>query len=152
MNTGIILNHLSFADLTYRVVSEVNGFVKDNTDGLTLFVDNISNRMVEPHCAVMDTGQVSVINDGVIIATDLSGAQSLRKAWTPSKKVFFVWNLEWIYKSEDYHTLYDTINDPNLIIIARTDAHSKVIRNATNRSADHILEEFNLEKIHEICR
>lgn len=152
MNIGIILNHLSFSELNYRVISEINRYVQTTTDGISILCDNISNRLIEPSCAVVDTALAPSITEGVLIAFDLSGALTLRRAYCPAKKLLFVWNLEWIYGNLGYNTLYETLTDKNIKLITRNEAYARVIENLVGRKPEYLLEEFTMEKINEICR
>ena len=152
MNIGIILNNLSFSELNYKVVSEINRYVETTTDGVSILCDNISNRLIEPNCAVVDTALAPSITEGVLIAFDLSGALTLRRAYCPAKKLLFVWNLEWVYSNLGYNTLYDTLTDENIELITRNEAYSRVIENAVGRRPKFLLEDFTMEKIYEICR
>lgn len=150
MKTGILLDHTAFTPLNYLVISEVNRYVGENVDDVIIYCQNVSNRIMEPHCAVIDTSEVPVQTDGCIVAFDLSGAQNLRRAFTPATKVLFLWNLEWLYHSGDFNTIYDILTDPNIKVVVRTDMHARVVENMTN-TTPAVLEEFNLEKLHAIC-
>jgi hypothetical protein len=152
MQTGIILDHTAFSSLNYLVISEINKRVKESVEDICIFSQNISSRILEPHCSVIDVSELPMLTDGVLISFDLSSTQSMIRARTPAKKVFFLWDMEWLYHNTDFSLVYSMLTDPHIILIARTDTHAKIIENMTGQKPDAVLEEFNLEKIHAICQ
>lgn len=151
MQTGIILNHIAFSEQSYSIIKEVNRYCETSTDDVCIFVDNISSRIMEPSCAVIDTGEIPTVINGVLIAFDIDTAESLLKACTPAKKVLYLWDCSWIYKSVEFSKLYNLLSNEKITVILRSNNHKKILRNL-GIEVNKVLEQFNIGKLHEFCR
>lgn len=145
MKTAILLDDTNISDLSYSVISEANRQVGTNND-VFLLVNNISSRVIKADCAIINSSKLSNVYDGLVIATNVSTANMLAKAAINATKIFFVFDLEWLYSSFNFDEYYDIINDKRLLLVCRSQFHSDIIERTFNRSPDLILE-FNLDEL-----
>lgn len=152
MQIGVILQHTAFGEPQDVIIRNINEIVTTTTHDPVIFSYNISTRLLEPHCAVCPIVNLSTVTDGVIIANDVLGARAMLAASTPAKKIFFVWNLEWIYQELAYNTVRDVLRHDDAVIIARSETHRKVIEFISGKTVDYVMRDFDLEGIiYEVC-
>lgn len=151
MQTGIILDHIAFSEQSYLIIKEVNRYCETSINDVCIFVDNISSRIMEPSCAVVDTGEIPTVVNGVLIALDISTAESLLKACTPAKKVLYLWDCNWIYNTVDFSKLYEMLSGKKITVILRSNDHKKILINL-GIEVNEVLEQFNIGDLHAICR
>ena len=91
------------------------------------------------------------INTGPVVATCVSTASKLLD-FPSQKKFFYVWDLEWIRNMQikRYEDYVKTYTDKNMTLIARSESHAKIISNCFNTDVEHILHDFNIQKLLEI--
>ena len=108
--------------------------------------------------AVMDTTEIWGFN-GVLISTCVSTTAEIIKSVNPSKKYFYVWDLEW-YRSHlagfqqrrDYISTVQAFIHPSVNLIARSQSHALAIKNYCNRDVCGIVEDFNIEQIEQVVQ
>ena len=90
---------------------------------------------------------------GPVIATSFSTAYKLI-GFPNKKKIFYIWDLEWIRAKQsgikEYEKYIDVYTDSSLELIARSEPHKQAIENAFNRKVNHVVSDFNIDKILEI--
>jgi hypothetical protein len=128
---GFFVDKLDSSELAFLILNQVNKNADVKIDA-TIFTTSPSLPMVLPQCAVM--GAVELYDyDGVAVATSLETAQILSNMIGPKKKVFYIWDLEWMrIPQKSYEALAPIYQDPQFIIAARSNEHAKVIENAWN--------------------
>jgi hypothetical protein len=152
MQVGVILQHTAFGEPQDVIIRNINEIVETTTHDPVIFSYNISTRTREPLCAVCPLVNMSSVTDGVLIANDLMGAQAMLAASTPAKKIFFVWNLEWIYREMPYKTLRAVLGHDDAVIIARSELHKQAIEFISGKTVDYVMRDFDLEGIiYEVC-
>jgi hypothetical protein len=150
MRYGIIVDHTAFSELNGDIVNEIQKLAVSSKDDICLFSDNISNRIVEFKCAVLDTASCPSFTQGILIATNLSTAITLKKLAVAAKKVFYVWDPEWIYKNVSFDDLHGVLSDENIHCMCRHLNHCRIVENLCGINPS-LLEKFSLENINEIC-
>lgn len=153
MQIGVILQHTAFGEPQDVIIKNINKIVEQNIHDPVIFSYNISTRVHEPLCAVCPLINMSSVTNGALIANDLVGAQAMLAASTPAKKIFFVWNLEWIYRETAYNTLRSVFGHDDAVIIARSETHKQVIEFVSGKKVDYVMQDFDLEGIvNEVCQ
>ena len=144
---AVLLESLTSSQLSYCAIKNINEHLeKGDSDFVALF-ENGGPTIIQPQFAVMPVNELWSF-DGVAIATNVSTAMSLSKSFSPIKKLFYVWDLEWTrVTGRDYENIVKPFLDKNLILIARSEDHAKAIENYCNRKGDHIVEDFNIEQL-----
>lgn len=146
MKTAVLLNDTNISDMNYHVMSELNNVVGGEND-VFLLVDNVSSRVIQSNFAIINSSRVSSVYNGIVIATSLSTAKTLIKAPTNSVKVFYVYEMDWVNGVFDYNEVYDVLNDPNLIVICRSEFEKSLLENNFGRVSDFVVKEFKLGEI-----
>ena len=89
--------------------------------------------------------------DGTLIATSISTCLTAIKSISPSKKIFYVWDLEWMRNTgRNYEHSIQAFIDKSVVLVARSESHAKAIKNYCNKTPSCIAEDFNIEKMMEV--
>lgn len=144
MKTMLVLQHLGFAEQNYDVLKEVNNVIEDTIDDISVSIFDLSNKMMQINCAVFSIAELSSFSDGVMICFDTKHIGDLTHSYNNSKKVLYLWDLDWFFRPSGYEDLYDNINSEELTIIVRSEEHARVLENCFDRKPHAILEEFKL--------
>jgi hypothetical protein len=83
-----------------------------------------------------------------VVATSLNTAGDLIKNPSPTKKFFYVYDLEWIvFEQKDFLKLAEIYRHPELEIICRSESHRQIFENCWNRKVNYIINNFDIEKL-----
>lgn len=146
MKIAVLLEDTNMSDLNYHVMTELNNRIGSKHDVFVL-TNNVSSKVIKPDFAVMNISNINNVFDGVIIATSLSTARILNKTVTNSRKILFLYQLEWLYSVFDYEEVFGVLNSDDLAIIARSHNHKKLLKQTFNVDVASIVSEFDLEEI-----
>lgn len=144
MKTAVLVHDTNISDLNYHVMSELNNM--SNTHEVFLLTNNISSRVIEPNFAIINSSRVACTYDAIVIATTIDTARLLIKAAINSRKVFYLYQLDWLYLPFNYNEVYDVINS-DLELIVRSKNHANLIEKVFGRKVDNIVPEFRLDEI-----
>ena len=149
---AILLEDLSASQLSYNVIREINEYVSDNTDDFVIFFQNYTASVIQPLCGIMNMNEIWSF-DGIAISTSVATTKSLIKAFSPSKKYFYVWDLEWQRRhGKDFEYNLHAFIDENINLISRSEDHTKAIKNYCNKDVLGTVKNFNLNSIMEIIK
>ena len=142
---GIIVPDIAHSQLSYELVNSVNAFVDMNSGvDVVLFVENKLPIMYPVNTAVMEL-QDAWGYDGNVVATTLSTAKVLAGCPGHNRKLFYVYNFEWIFNANAYYDYIKVV--PRLEIITRTPDYDKMFTNCFNRKSEFTLPEMNIEEL-----
>ena len=147
---GILLNNLQPSQISYYAVGTINGLLRKGFDAI-VFVKNLCVPSTRPFCSIMN--QCEAIDfDGLLIATDLDSAEFLLNINTECKKVFYVWDLEWLRGANNFLKNMEVYRSQKLKIVVRSEQHEKIFTNYTNRKPDAVIPDLNMLGVYnEFC-
>jgi hypothetical protein len=102
---------------------------------------------MDVNTAVFSASSMDSFNDGVIISNTIEIAEMILSSSNSSRKVLFLYDLEWMFKPMFFSEVYKILTDENLLLISRHKNHASIIKNICKREPDAIIEKFDLEKI-----
>lgn len=146
-SVGIIINSFFNHQLPEKLFSSLNKLADSNPEiDPIVFRQNTSIFPSFPRFAIMNLRECWGFK-APVISTDMSTTEYLLSFPGPTKKLFYVWNLEWIFQSnlqiETVEKIYlaDDIN-----LIARNQIHYNILKNNFKEPIG-ILEDFNHEQL-----
>ena len=83
-----------------------------------------------------------------VIATSVETAKILLECPLPTKKFFYIWDLDWLYKNGDFQEYRQIYRE--LTPIVRCEEHAQVIRKCWLQQSVKVIEDFNHEQIIEL--
>lgn len=145
-NIGIILPDLSFSQMGYECIKSVNRLLlQSNQYDITLFYEQISNLAMKPLCGVMNLSELWSFN-GTVISTTIDNTIMSLKAINKSKKIFYVYNLEWLKPhKQNYMYNIQAYRSPNITLAARNSDHAKAIQDYCGRKVNIIVPNFQID-------
>ena len=148
MKTMILTDHLSFCDSNYSIFNKVNEIVKSSLEEVSIAPINISNKLMELDCAIMNMSEISSFYNGLLLATTIEQAYEIKSVKSNSQKCLYLWDLDWMYNTIEYEYIYNILSDKSLHIIVRSESHDKALQNLCDKyKCTDIMPTFDLENI-----
>ena len=150
MRIGVLMKNFSCSQLSFYVIRNINEVCNKRPENAYIgFFENISGNVIEPSFCLMNMSEVWGF-EGVLVTTSASTALTLIKSISPSKKYFYVWDLEWLRNPHNYHTLLAIYRHPSISLIARSESHAKAIENFCNKRVAGVMDDFKLSDLGDI--
>lgn len=123
---GIMVNALDMSQQGYFIVKQLNDIVDANYrfSPIVFYKEYAKSIDVNRFCTLLEKEVWGFT--GVVLATDLETADTLIHCPCPTKKFFYVWDLEWLYGMHPYKQLQD-IYQSDLELIARNQDHADIL-------------------------
>lgn len=147
MKTAICLENLSYSAFSKEAISEINSHVTNSIDEVCLVTFDETMPFANVNAAVFAPNELDSFHNGVIISYKINHAMSILGCSNNSKKVLYLYDLDWMIEPMMYNDVYDVLTDRNLNLILRSEDHVYPIKNLCNREPDAIVKNFSLEKI-----
>lgn len=120
---GIVLNNLGPSQLAYNLIKSGDELVDSQSADLTLFFYEISPVCGLPLFAIMNLSEAYNYK-GIVIATDLNSASRIQEFPGPSKKFYYVWDLEYLrLPQRNYEELCGVYKKLPLIVRSKQHEH-----------------------------
>lgn len=144
---GVILNNLLPAQFSHEIITELNN-EWNNYDGI-LFVENTTAECVHVSSSIMSIDQCYNY-DAVVVANGLSAADKLIDMCGPYKKIFYLWDLEWMaYQNRNYHEFSRIYRNNGLKLVCRSQDHAEMVEKCYNVKAS-VMERFKIADLYEL--
>ncbi len=142
---GIILPNLAPSQMCYYAVRNVNLLLThSNQHDVTIFYEELAQASVLLKCATMNISEIWSFH-GVLISTTISNTLASIQAINSSKKIFYVWDLEWLRPGmQNYLHNIQAYRSNKVKLVARNKDHAKVIEDYCNRKVDGVVENFQI--------
>lgn len=136
---GVILPHLATSQLSYLVTMNANKY------NYVLFQKQFLPPLQKIYTMVLPLSDAARVKD-VLIGTDLQSAQIMSKMASPSRKIYYVWELEWLQHQCDYLSTVSILRDKNIEVIARSEDHKRQIE-LFNCDVKGVIDDFNHDQL-----
>ena len=146
---GFLVNETVSSQKSFNLIKNINEYIEENgnKEDFVVFFENSTSSVLNPKFALMSFNEIWSFH-GILIATDASNCMSMQKSFSCSKKFFYVWDLEWMRNhGKEFESTIQAFSNPEVTLLARSKDHAKAIENYCNRKVEHIVNDFNLEKI-----
>lgn len=141
---GILINNLGLNQLANGLIHHTNEYLEKNQNfDIIAFVENVVNPSDTPHFAVMNLNEAWEY-DGTLIATSLSTANKLLSFPGAKRRLFYVWDLEWVFMDGNFDELNAVYSNPKLELIARSDEYAKIIERCWNRPVKAVVDDCDI--------
>ncbi len=143
MNIGIILPSLEISQLGYEVITQINNEIAGGSLlDYRIFFERLSLECVQPLCATMNISEIWGYS-GLLISTTLENTFFSLKLTTDVKRVFYVWDMEWLRGQKNYLYNLSILRNTKIALIARNEETNKELDRYCNRKADLITDKLN---------
>jgi hypothetical protein len=147
MKTMFLLDHTGFSEENYTIIKEINETVSESLEEVSIAVNDVTNNVIDPHTAITNVAEIGCFQDGVLISTNLLNAGQILSAYTSSRKILYLWDLDWMHKPYNYEWIYDVLSNDGLEIIVRSESHRIAVLNLCGKEPLGILQNLKLEQL-----
>jgi hypothetical protein len=147
MKTMICLENVSYSQFNYEAITQVNRFCEQSNEEVCFVTLDQTMPFTQINTAVYAPYDMDSFHNGLIIAHTLNLANRMLGCTNNSKKVLYLYDLDWMFQPIFYDEIYSILNNPDLFLIARSQDHADIIQRTCSRKVDAILDNFNLEDI-----
>lgn len=148
-NIAALLDDVSVSQNSFSLIRSFNS-LSNNENAMYCFYNNISAPPMQPLFSMMNVYYINSLNNGHLIATTLSNANTLLNVHSAVKKYLYLWDLEWIRSGLGFSNVNSILKHPDINIIARSKSHAFLIENYTNQKVRYILDDWNPKQLLEI--
>lgn len=152
MNIGILLDKLDANQIAFYAINHINTLTKQNSkDKYVLFYREKSS-IWGPCLSTITTFDRMFTFEGAIISTTLDLSIFMMKAYTPSVRIYYPFDLEWIRGYGNFMMNASLMRNKDMKIISPSREYDNAIFNYCGRRSDAVISRFNLKQISEfIC-
>ena len=147
MKTMFLLDHTGFSEQNYIIIKEINEIVPNSLEEISIATNDVSTKVMEVFTAVTNVAEIGCFQNGALIATNIVNARQILSAHASSRKILYLWDLDWLHGMFNYEWLYDTLSNDRLEIIVRSEAHRSALLNLCGKEPVGILQNFKLEQL-----
>lgn len=150
MNVGVLVSSLAASHMAFSLIRQGNRALRERAvDDLVAFYERPSRPCLEMVFAAMQENEAWSF-DGVAIATSLATASRLSRCPRPSRRLFYVWDLEWLRLGAfDHAAVRSVYRDPSLRLVARGPDHVRLIENCWGVTAA-VVPDFDFRQLLEV--
>ena len=141
-NFSVLVNNLGSSQLSFFIIKEINALpaLRPEIDGI-VFYENLSSACLPVNFATMNMSECWC-HSGPIVATSFSTAKTLSE-FPSEKKMFYVWDLEWMRLDNFTHKeLSEIYNNDSIELISRSSRHNSLIQKCW-KAPSFIMDDFN---------
>jgi hypothetical protein len=152
-NLNVLVSELGPTQQNYYLIKNVNLLHEKETDlNIQVFVENLSRFCLKPNFSIMSVAEAWGQN-GAFIATNLSTAAKLIHLPLASRKLFYVWDLEFLRGQYRVYEAYSPIYlHKDIELICRSKEHADLVENCFNKEVKHIVNNFDVTHFLEIVK
>lgn len=147
MKTMICFENISYSQFNYEAINEINRYVESNNDEVSIVTLDQSYPFTNINTAIFVPSEMDSFNNGVIISSTIKTAQMTLSCSNNSKKLLYLYDLDWMFTAMMYDELYEVLNNKNLILVCRCNDHVMPIKNLCGKKPDAVIENFSLEEV-----
>lgn len=144
---GFMIPNLGANQLAFYFIKKTNLLLSGKTDyDIIAFYENLHRNVCQPHFSVMQLGE-AYNYAAPVVATNVVLADQLIRMPSPTKKIFYVWDLDWHRGNyRNYEFFARIYRHPELTLVARSEYHKIAIENAWNTPVSAVIEDCDMEK------
>lgn len=147
MQFGILVKNLYNSELNFRLITQANKLMKDGIADIIFFYEDALSAVIDPIGTTMQMVEAYEYRNP-LIATSLSTAQKLLNFPRSVKKVYYLWDLEWLrFKNESYNGFKNIYGSQELELVCRTQDHKVLVEKLWHRSVNRIAVNASLPEI-----
>jgi hypothetical protein len=145
---GVLADNFAHSQLAFYSIVRANELLKSRNDlEFTGFYLNLSPVAVQPNFAVMPIVECFSFK-GITVATCLNTARYLLNMPGPSRRIFYLNDLEWLRFNPraPWEAIAPIYQNPLLELFVRSESHQKIVASSFNRTPK-VCEDFRYEQL-----
>lgn len=146
MKIAAVIDNLGPSQKSFYMIKEFNKACDDTKLCLSAFFVRSAIPVVPVMFSCKSISFLSGFH-GTAISTTVTEADALLKSSNNSRKIFYMWDAEWLISPRNFHEISSVLLDNRLDIICRSDSHAKLLENFCNKKPIGIVDNWNMEQI-----
>lgn len=148
---NFLVHSFNISQLSYELIQSIHKCLESQNVNINVFYEEPTHTYMQGNFAIMQ--MIEAFNEqGLMIATNYSTASKLINIPMPDKKIFYVWDIEWLRGNPRYELYKDIYLSKELTLYCRSEDHSKLIQNCFNKECEvktfeEIINEYTRNKI-----
>jgi hypothetical protein len=148
MKTMICLENVSYSQFNYESIEYINTLTRVSNEEVCFVSLDQTMPFMDINTAVFSPMEMDSFNNGVIISHTIKGAELVLGCSNNSKKVLYLYDLDWMFQPMFYHDIHNVLSNENLRIIVRSEDYLKPLSNIyKTKKSLAVMNNFNLEEI-----
>lgn len=149
---NFVVPNLGANQLAYYLIHNINTFYEQRNDiDILTFYDDMQKYCLFPRFTVLHMASLWG-QEGIAIATNFELAQRLLEIPGPTRKILYLWDLEWLRgRTMRPYALYRHIIN-NIDIVCRHESHAQVVKNGFNKNPIGIVNDCNIQQFLEVLK
>lgn len=145
---GIAVRHLGASQLNFEIISQANDLVGSRMDvDVVGFFEEPRQACFHPAFATMQMME-GWGYEAPIVATTFTTAEKLLRFPACPRRMFYVHDLEWLRGGQrSYEHLRSVYASGQLLLIARSDDHRRLLEQLWNRPVAAVMPSFDIEQL-----
>lgn len=134
MKCGIIADNYGANQIGFTIINAANKFAKTNNNGCILFQLEYVPHCIKSDVCAMNYSEIYGYN-ACLISNSLESTKIMLSASNNGPMIFYIWDIFWLRRgSEVYDHNMAVLNNPNLLLVCRSESHRQMVENYTNRN------------------
>lgn len=143
---GILIDKAGYSQKFKHIAEELNKL--DSSINAVVFYNESAPIPLQTKFTMMHS--LHALNfDGVLMSTDIYTSSIMLNSLRPSKRFFYVWDLEYMYRPFSFGELQSVYNNKKIELIARNEYRARLLAR-TWKAPHSIMEEFNYERLQKL--
>lgn len=147
MKTMVCTDHLAYSCSNYELFDSINKTVDKNITEISIVPLDISSKVMPINTAIHSVVEMGSFKDGILVCSTIKNAEMILGCATNSRKVLYLYDLDWMFETYMYGDLYDILTNEDLEIIIRSQDFIQPLQKLCNPKISGVLPQFNLEKL-----
>jgi hypothetical protein len=146
MKIAAVIDNLGPSQKSFYLIKEFNKACSN----INLCLSSFFVRSAIPVVPVMfSCKSISFLSgfDGAAISTTIKETDTLLKSSNNARKIFYMWDAEWLISPRNFDEISSVLLDNRLDIVCRSDSHAKLLENFCNKPPVGIVDNWNIDQI-----
>lgn len=149
MKIGFILEDLLASQLNFYIINTVNRILAEsNKHDFVLFYEELAVPFATPQCATLNICEIYPF-DGLLIGTRLDHAARMANMASQARKVFYVWDLEWMRGKTDFTHNMKGYRAEGIEVVTRSPSYAEALQYYANLDNVPVYMETELGRLFE---
>lgn len=147
---AVAVNHFGPSQVSFFTINTLNALAQKGVDTLGLY-ENLFPACKQTQFSLMHVFEGFSFS-GTLVCTSLSLVQKAIGFPGPTRKLYYVWDLEWQFMPhKNFYDLYNLYNHKEIEIIVPSKEYKQILESKWNCKVQHVIENFNETEIYQLC-
>lgn len=147
---GILIDNIGKSSSNMHLFNALHRLnTQDNYANIDLFYNSMSPPFMNIPYSINHFSEVWCYNSN-IVATSFSNISKLLLVPFNGKRIYYVWELEWIDTVLNYNDIESVFQNPKVKIVARSDYHKQLIQKTFNQQDVPVVDKFDIGQLLEV--